>query len=163
MPKGIPRSGTRKGYRLKRDSTGKLVRINGASWNNAKPARFYVRYGGSADLLNARIDMRSSLGQRYKRDSKAYIAHLGGSATATQAAIVDQAIRVGMLRDMAWSALMQTKSPVRDDGKIEPSADLFLKACKQQREALSLLGLERRARDISLQDVLEGRVSRETA
>jgi hypothetical protein len=84
-------------------------------------------------------------------------AHLNGDISAPVAKLLDQAVRLGLLANLSWGEITEAGALIQD-GKPHPAIDIYLKVAKQQREVLVLLGLPHRAKDISLQDVLQGRV-----
>jgi hypothetical protein len=86
-----------------------------------------------------------------------FTAHLNGDITAPVAKLIDQAVRLGILANLSWGEITEAGSLLQD-GKPIPAIDIYLKVARQQREVLAMLGLQHRAKNISLQDVLQGRV-----
>jgi hypothetical protein len=140
-----------------------LVRVSPESARNAKPKIKFVTHGGASALRGrSAIDLRTSLGRKYKAGLIELKSHLGNELTPPQVRLVDMATRLGLLSDLAWGELMREGDLIKD-GAAHPAIDVFLKSSKHQKEVLALLGLERKVRNVTLQDILEGRATRETA
>jgi hypothetical protein len=86
---------------------------------------------------------------------------LGNDIAVPQARLVDSAVRLGLLADLSWGEVMGAERLVKD-GAPHPAIDVFLKASKQHAATLQMLGLEQRVRNVTLSDVLEGRVEHES-
>lgn len=149
----------RKGRRRHKD--GKLVRISPVSARNGKPRKVHITHGGESALLRGPLDGRSRLGKLYKAALLELRSHLGGDVTVPQSKLVDQAVRLGLLADLSWADVMQAPEGLVKDGTVNPSVDIFFKTSKHQRDVLGMLGLQRRAKDVTLQDVLDGTAKRE--
>jgi hypothetical protein len=137
---------------------GRLVRDkNPASAANARPKKVIVSHGGASQLvLRAAFDMRSRLGRAYAAAHSALVAHLGSDLTAPQAALVDQAARLRLLTQIAWSELQATGAFRR--GEVAPAFDAFRRAAADERAVLALLGIQRHAREVpTLHEYLSNR------
>jgi hypothetical protein len=78
------------------------------------------------------------------------VAHLGGDATLPQSLLIQQAARLQLATDLAWSGVLE------DDLKVDsPAFNNYMRASRGLRDTLVLLGLERKAKDISLESYLE--------
>jgi hypothetical protein len=80
------------------------------------------------------------------------VLHLGGDPTRPQSLLIDQAARLQIAVDLAWSGVME--DGLKGDS---PAFSNFMRATKGLRDVLSLLGLERKAKNISLEFYLEER------
>ncbi len=151
---------SRKGY-YERHPGGVLTRRPHGGARDTKPRAVRVMHAsGSKSLLQGRLDGRSLIGRRYKEDLLELKNHLNGAVSAPVAKLCDQAVRLGLLADLSWGEVTQAETLLKD-GVPHPAIDVFLKASKNQRDVLTLLGLQRRARDVTLEDVLQGRMDRE--
>jgi len=122
----------------------------------AKPRKVHVLHaGGTRVLLEAQLDRRTKLGKAYFQHVAALEAHVGGDLSPPQARLCDQAARLGLLAAMAWSELSQRGA--FHDGEPTPAVDTYMRAIGQERQVLLLLGLERATKQITLQDVLNGK------
>ncbi len=83
--------------------------------------------------------------------------YLGGDVNVVQEKLIDQAARLGLLTDIAWGELMRSGHLVRK-GNVNAAFDPFLKASRDLRAILLVLGLKRHAKEATLKDVLEGSV-----
>ena len=147
------------------DDQGRRVwkRTNPIARTNGKPKRVHISNGSrSSALLESPIDKRCVLGRLYKRQVAELQAHLGNDITPPVGSLINQAARFSLLADLSWGEVMRAEELVQD-GKPHASIDIFLKASKSQREVLSMLGIQRRARDVTLQDVLNGTAQREAS
>ena len=126
----------------------------------ARPAVKYVSHAGTAGLLRDRLDLRTKVGRRYQAHVEALSAHIGGDPTLPQVELIDQASRLKLLACIAWAELLRAGTVTKDTG-LHPAFDAFLKASRDQRAVLGLLGIQRSARDVTLRDVLGGRVQHE--
>ena len=146
----------------KRREDGKLIRRdhrqkNPASAANARARKVkYVGHGVGSKLLKDPLDRRTRVGKAYQAHKQILAAHIGGDPTAPQVELINQAARIRILSAMAWSELMRARTLVKN-GNVHPAFDAFLKAARDQRAVLEMLGLKRQARDVPLlKDVLEG-------
>jgi hypothetical protein len=131
---------------------------NAASAKNARAKAIVVRHAGeSAALRLGRLDLRSTLGRAYRSRVEALIAHLGGADAVSipQLALVNQAARLRLLVEIAWTEL--TKTGALRNGEPRPALDVFRRLAADEREVLRTLGLKRVARELRLADVVGGK------
>ncbi len=112
----------------------------------ARPKVKFITHGGASALLRDSFDGRTRLARLYHERLLELQAHLGGDLSAPQKQIVDQAVRLGLAADIAWGAVLK-------DGVVNGSAttaafETYVKATRDQRAALQLLGLERRSKPV---------------
>lgn len=142
-------------------ANGKPVRpFRETSRQNGRPRKVFITQGGGAradSLLTHPLDYRSVLGKRYQHAIASMTQHLGGSLSYPESQLVDQCARLGLLATLSWSEVVRDESLIKDD-KVNPAIDVFLRTSKQQRDLLALLGIKCRVRDITLEDVLAGKV-----
>lgn len=125
------------------------------SANNARPKVKYLVHGSQRRLLRDPLDARTRVGKAYAAQIAEYRQHLDGDVSVAQEKLIDQAARLGLLTDIAWGELMRTGRLVRK-GNVNAAFDPFLKASRDLRAILLMLGLKRHAKEATLQDVLEG-------
>ncbi len=145
---------------IKRRKDGKLVRRdkrakNPASATNGRPKRTYITHGADSALLRDPLDRRSRVGRAYNEHKAALASHLGGDPSTPQLELIDQGARLRVLAAISWSELMRAKKLIKN-GTLHPAFEAFLKAARDQRAVLLILGLKRHARELKLKDVLEG-------
>ncbi len=75
--------------------------------------------------------------------------YLGGDVNVVQEKLIDQAARLGLLTDIAWGELMRSGHLVRK-GSVNAALDPFLKASRDLRAILLVLGLKRHAKEATL-------------
>ena len=109
-------------------------------------------------MAHARLDKRTWTGRIYVSTCKDLVAHLGGEPTAAQMLLIDHAARLKIALDIAWGAAMNGGLD-----KESPSFDHFIKALRNQRETLNLLGLERKSKSLSLAAYIEEKATHEPA
>ena len=115
-----------------------------------------VGHGGHGrSLLRAPFDMRSRLGKAYQAVMHALRLHVGeAELSAPQAALIDQAARLRLLTQLAWSELQRTGAFVR--GATAPAFDAYRRAAADERAVLNMLGLRRSEVKVpALQDYLK--------
>lgn len=140
---GVPRK-VRRDRRLKRPDSARI----------AKPKVKYVSHAAGSNLLEDPLDNRTRVGKTYRAQRAVLSAHVGGHPTHPQEKLIDQAVRLAMLTDIAWAELMRSKKLVTN-GAVHPAFEAFLKASRDQRAVLIILGLKRRTKDVpDLQDYL---------
>lgn len=124
---------------------------------NAKPPAVIVKHGGKAALRAKRFDRRTTLYKTKRRVELALLNHIGGADNATlpQAQLCDDASRLYVLSEIAWTEIMQN-GVFDDDGNVKQAVGAYTNMTREVRELLKLLGLERKEKDITLQDILEG-------
>jgi hypothetical protein len=114
---------------------------------NARPKKIFVTHGGSSALLRGgTLDLRSRVGRAYARYKEALIAHLG-EPSAPEVVLVDQCARLQLLCNLAWAELHR-RSAFDKAGALAPAFDALMRASRELRECLRLLGLERRQADV---------------
>lgn len=145
--------------RFKRDAQGRRLgrpqkRPDAA--RNARPRRVSITHGGdSRVLLRDPLDRRTRIGKAYRDHCQALSAHVGGEPTRPQAELIDQAARLALLAKIAWAELFRGGVFVNGTGQPAPALETWLKAARDQRAVLQLLGLERRSRDVTLSEYLQ--------
>lgn len=140
---GIPRK-VRRDKRMKRYDSAKL----------AKPKVKYVSHAAGSNLLEDPLDNRTRVGKMYRAQRALLTTHIGEHPTLPQEKLIDQAVRLAMLTDIAWAELMRSKKLVTN-GAVHPAFEAFLKASRDQRAVLIILGLKRQTKNIpDLQDYL---------
>jgi hypothetical protein len=115
----------------------------------------YITHGlGSQALLRDPLDLRTAVGKAYHAHKAMLRSHVGGDPTPPQEKLIDQAARLAVLSDVAWSELARIGRLIKGDA-LHPAFEAFLKATREQRDVLRLLGLDRRKKDVpSLHDYL---------
>src|SRR3954447_16524224 len=86
--------------------------------------RYTSRMAGSGAILDAQLDARTSLGRHYKSDLLELAAHVG-TPSVVQSKLIDTAVQLGLIQDIAWGELMQ-KGAVTN-GTPSPALEAFLK------------------------------------
>jgi hypothetical protein len=125
---------------------------------NAKPKVKYITYGGHSLFMTDPFDGRTALAAEYRRQVQALRAHVGAHGTHPQRELIDQAARFALLARIAWGAVMREGLTI--DGELTPAFVALVRVSKEQREALQLIGLERREkRAESVDDYLQGKVA----
>jgi hypothetical protein len=121
----------------------------------AKSKIVVVGHGAnSRALLRAPFDMRSRLGKAYRATIDALRAHVGSDVTPPQVALIDQAARLRLLTQIAWSELQH--SGAFRKGEIAPAFDAYRRAAADERAVLAILGVQRRPQPVpSLDEYLE--------
>jgi len=115
---------------------------------NAATRRVYLTTGvESRWLRDGLLDRRSAVGKVHAARVEELRAHVGGDPTATQRSLIDQAARLKLLGDICFAELVRV-GPLLKNG--QPSGPLagYLKAVREERACLLLLGLERRTRPV---------------
>jgi hypothetical protein len=139
--------------RLKRRINGQLARLKRPdAAGNARPLVKYVSHGAGSGLLRDPLDRRTRVGKAYHAHLAALAAHVGGDPNTVEIELIDQAARLALLVDIAWGETVRTG--VVSDGQLSPAFAAFLAAARDQRAVLTLIGLERRIKDVSLRDLL---------
>ncbi len=140
---GVPRK-VRRDRRMKRPDSARI----------AKPKVKYVSHAAGSNLLEDPLDNRTRVGKMYRVQRATLAAHIGGHPTIPQEKLIDQAVRLALLTDIAWAELMRSKKLVTN-GAVHPAFEAFLKASRDQRAVLIILGLKRQTKNIpDLQDYL---------
>jgi len=114
---------------------------------NAKPKVKFVVHGGLSGLLRDPFDLRTQIGKAYVSYKSALISHLGGEVTTPQGILIDQAARLQLLANTAWSHCHRHRS-FREDGSPVPAFDAYIRTLRELRSVLQALGLERREKEI---------------
>lgn len=138
--------------RRRRRIAGQDVRIkNAASARNARARRVRV-------LLPGQLQDRRTRGYRLEAAHvAALVQHVGGDPSIAQRSLIDQAARLRLLTQLAWTELQRVG--VFRDGEPRAAFDAYRRAAADEREVLRLLGLERRAQPVpTLDDYLRGEV-----
>lgn len=140
---GVARK-VRRDKRMKRPDSARI----------AKPKVKYVSHAAGSNLLEDPLDNRTRVGKTYRAQRAALAAHIGGRPTLPQEKLIDQAVRLAMLTDIAWAELMRSKRLVTN-GAVHPAFEAFLKTSRDQRAVLIILGLKRQTKNIpDLQEYL---------
>jgi len=145
---GVPRK-VRRDHRRKRPDSAALAR--------PKKVSILGHGGRSASLLRDPLDLRTRVGKAYQLQRAAFRAHVGGEPSLPQEKLIDQAARLGLLADISWGALARAGTVLRGNG-LHPAFEAFLKATRDQRAVLVLLGIQRQPREVpDLKTYLEQR------
>jgi len=119
---------------------------------NARPRTVVIKGPGTGSkaLMRASLDLRSTVGREYFRRLGELRAHVGGDPSVPEARLLDQAARLGLLVDIAWSALIQARTVLKSSSKngLHPAFEAFRKAATDERAVLQMLGIKRRAKDV---------------
>lgn len=148
----MPPKGWKRG--LAGRNPGKQYQPNCAK--NAKTKKIVVTSGrGSQALLKGVFDMRGLIGKQYKIRLEALRQHIGPDAiTVPMEKLLDQAVRISLIEDMSWSELISANSIMTKHG-LHPAFDGLLKASRDHRELLKILGITRKVKELSLTDYLQ--------
>lgn len=120
-----------------------------------------VHAGGSAAFRTGVFDGRTKVSKLYKAHVAALEEHLGGELTPPQSRLVDQAARLALLSELIWADI--DKHGVFKNGDARPVVDTYLKATKEERDVLRLLGLQRHRKPLpSLDEYLQQENPNET-
>ncbi len=142
--------------RKRRRRNGRLVLQKGPDMRrNARPKVKYLVHGSQSQLLRDPLDARTRVGRAYAAQMQAYRQHLDGDVSVAQEKLIEQAARFGLLTDIAWGELMRSGHLIKR-GSVNAAFDPFLRASRDLRAILLVLGLKRHAKEATLQDVLEG-------
>lgn len=116
---------------------------------NAKPRAVVVRHAGQArsTILTARLDKRTVAYRAYTNEIEALTAHVGGNPSAVQARLIEQAGRLALLEHIAWCEMTATAG-LTADGALKPVFDAFMRAARDRRAVLQLLGVEPRSKPV---------------
>lgn len=130
---------------------------------NATPRKVSIIAGGqgglrSTALLRDPLDLRTAVGKAYHAQKAELRAHVGGDPSLPQEKLIDQAARLAVLADIAWGALIREGSIVKGTA-LHPAFEAYLRATRDQRDVLRLLGIQRHAKQITLPDLLAGRAN----
>lgn len=141
---------------------GRLVRLKRPdAAGNARPRKVaIVGHGGaSKTLLRDPLDLRTVVGRAYHADKQALCAHLAGDPSLPEEKLIDQAARLGILADIAWGSIHRD-GLFSKQGALSPAFEAFIKATRDQRDVLRLLGIKRRAKPVpTLEQYLQGKAS----
>lgn len=140
-----------KGYAA-RHPDGKLARATHGGSRNTACVQVRVTPTNTSKLEFARLDRRTWAGRIYTSTVKDLVSHMGGDPSYAQQLLIDQCARLRIAADVAWGGAM--KAGLDTDS---PAFQNFLRASRNQREILHLLGLERQSRPVSLNDYIESR------
>jgi hypothetical protein len=155
-----PGKQTERPKRTRKRVNGRLMIVKEpTSRTNGKPRKTFIsgHGGNSKALLRDPLDLRSSVGRAYYAEKQALRVHVGGDPTMPQEKLIDQCARLGVLNNIAWGELMRAGMLVQGD-KLVPAFEAYIKAARELRDVLRLLGIERRTKPVpSLSEYLEGR------
>lgn len=127
------------------------------SARNARPKKILlVGHGATSKALREGVlDLRSRAGKTYRATCQALGAHVGGELSAPQKALIDQAARLRLLTQFAWAEIDRL-GPFKKTGELVAAFDAYRRAAADERSVLSLLGIERRVKELpTLQDYLK--------
>lgn len=96
------------------------------------------------------FDGRTKVAKLYKQHVAALEAHLGSDLTPPQSRLVDQAARLALLNELIWADI--DRHGVFKNGDARPVVDTYLKAAKEERDVLRLLGVQRHQKPIPTLD-----------
>lgn len=122
----------------------------------AKPKVKYMVHGLKGNFMKDPLDRRTRVGKAYNEHKALLRHHLGGDLTLPQESLIDQVARFAVLQQITWHGLMEI-GVVAKDGSVSPCLDAFAKVAKEERALLILLGLKRKTKTLSLEDVLQGK------
>lgn len=122
---------------------------------NAKPKVKFVTHGGRSLLKDDPIDGRTVVAREYRRQLAALHAHVGTAATHPHLELIEQAARFAVLARVSWAEVM--REGITNGSELTPSFVALVRVSKEQREALQLLGLERKEKPTgSIDEYLTG-------
>lgn len=149
---------------VRKRKNGRLVKQKRPdSAGNAKPHKVsIVHAGGSRALMRDPLDLRTRVGKAYYKHKEMLRAHIGGDPSLPQEALIDQAARLALLEQFTWNQVMSA-GVFDKKGALAPAYDAFIKAAREQRQVLVLLGIERKTKQLTLSDVLDGEANEETS
>jgi hypothetical protein len=125
---------------------------------NARPHKVFPVHGGASKVLRQGVLHRgSALGKAYMAEASGLTAHVGGEPSLPQARLIEQGARLHLLEAMAWAEVQASGRLIRTDGTAHPAIDVLLRTMRERREVFKLLGLKRRARELRLSDILNGK------
>ena len=136
---------------------GTLVPMK-ASGKQTRTQKVNVIVGGFSETLRKGVfDQRSAVGKRYTEHKQALIAHLGGDVTVPQQALLEQAARLHLINDVVWTQLYRV-GVFDSEGTVTSGFDAYLKAARELRSVLDVLGIERKQKPVPvLSDYIEGK------
>lgn len=120
------------------------------SARNGKTKAVTLQHGGSGrnSIMQARLDLRSRAGKAFIAEVAALKAHLGETLlTAPVTALVEQAARLALLEHIAWAELSRAEALTKG-GVVHAAFEPFLRASRDRRAVLVMLGLERKQKEI---------------
>src|SRR4030095_16197178 len=100
-----------------------------------------------------KIDKRTSFGQAFARWKREYISQLGGDVSAMELRIIEDTVWTDFYTTNYDVYLSSLKSVIRK-GRPHPIVDARTRLAAHRREKLKLLGLTRRVKQMSLNDIL---------
>lgn len=132
-------------------SYDRLVK-NTASAKNAKPKSLRIVTGlASKTLQQGRIDRRTILGRLEQKYITEYRAHVG-EMTVVSNDLCTLAARKKLIANIAYAKVHELG--VFDGvGNLQPAFDAFRRASSDLLDVLRLLGLERKAKDVTPPDL----------
>ena len=149
----IPDRPTRPRRRL---ANGRYVPVrNVASRANGKSRAVVVHHAGdSVALKHVRFDMRSAVGKAYRQSIDELTSHLGGpgEVSAVERRIIDNVSRLLVVKLLAQAEL--NKSGPFKRGEPTAALEAYRRAIADETYMLRLLGVKRRAKQLSLGQVL---------
>jgi hypothetical protein len=110
--------------------------------------KFLSRDKGGA-LLRDPLDGRTAVAKTHRSRVINYTAHLGGEVTVTEARLVELAARRSLRTDALWATAAREGL-----GKPTEAGRDFDRAVEAEAKMLLALGLPRRARELTLSDLL---------
>jgi|GEM_PF-4965742 len=102
-----------------------------------------------------RADKRSRVGKALLAEMDALREHVG-EPSYPQVILIEQGARLRLLESLFWGEINDTARLVGPDGVV-PAVDAMRSIGRELRQTLSLLGLERVTRDVTLRDIVDGR------
>jgi hypothetical protein len=107
----------------------------------------FLVHGALSKALRVGVpDKRSVFGKLHASLVQGYRKHLGDNLSLPQEKLCDQAARLNLLTAIAWGELH--KGGMFKQGGISAAFETFIKASRDEREVLRLLGLERRPKEV---------------
>jgi len=133
---------------------GKPGNAYGGPVGNQKAVKHGVR-GLQAARKLGKIDKRTAFGQAFEKRKREYIAHLGGDVSTMEMAIIEDSIWTDFYITNYDAYLASLKSVIRK-GRPHPIIDARTRLAAHRRDNLKLLGLKRKAKVVSLEEILNG-------
>src|SRR5262245_34586770 len=120
---------------------------------NAIPKKAHVVHAGGSKAILGELDGRTTLGRVVRLDEARYQEHVGPDRTAPIDDLCRSAARHRAIANLAFADLVQ-HGVIDSAGSPRPTYEAFRKADGDLRAVLSMLGLKRQVREITLGDVL---------
>ena len=120
---------------------------------NAMPRKVHVVHAGGSKAILGELDGRTTLGRVVRSDEARYQEHVGPDRTAPIDDLCRSAARHRAIANLAFAELVQ-HGVIDPTGNPRPAYEAFRKADGDLRAVVSMLGLKRKVREVTLGDVL---------